>query len=56
MSVRAERRTYLHLARYVAGFASDPNDVRLVVVLRGGGTLFYRGSDLRPSAGVPLNF
>ncbi|HXI51441.1 MAG TPA: hypothetical protein VNH84_08045 [Candidatus Saccharimonadales bacterium] len=51
-----ERRTYLHLARYVAGFASDPSDVRLVVVPRGGGTLFYRGGDLRPSAGVPLNF
>ena len=45
-----------NVAAYVARLAADPNDVRLVLIPRVGSTLFYRGGDLRPSAGVPLDF
>ena len=51
-----EPRSYRNVAAYVARLAADPNDVRLVLIPRVGSTLFYRGGDLRPSAGVPLDF
>jgi hypothetical protein len=50
-----EARNYRNVARYLAGFASDPNDVRMVLIPRVGKILFYGGSDLRPEAGIPLN-
>jgi hypothetical protein len=50
-----EARNYRNVTRYLAGFASDPNDVRLVLIPRVGKILFYRGGDLRPEAGIPLN-
>lgn len=49
-----EPRGYLRVAEYVASFATDPNDVRLVLIPRGGKATFYRGSDLRKKAGIPL--
>ena len=50
-----EARNYRNIARWMAGMASDPNEVRLVVSPRVGPTLFYRGSDLRPEAGISLD-
>jgi hypothetical protein len=50
-----EARNYRNVARYLARFANDPNDVRMVLIPRVGKTLFYRGGDLRPEAGIPLN-
>ena len=50
-----EPRGYRAVARFVAKYAADPNDVRLVLIPKVGPILFYRGSDLRPEAGVPLN-
>jgi hypothetical protein len=50
-----EARNYRNVARYLARFADDPNDVRMVLIPRVGKLLFYRGSDLRPEAGIPLN-
>lgn len=50
-----EARNYRHIARYLAGFAADPNDVHLVLIPRVGKILFYRGGDLRPEAGMPLD-
>lgn len=50
-----EARNYRNVARYLAGFASDPNDVRMVLIPRVGKVLYYRGGDLRAEAGVPLN-
>ncbi len=49
-----EARNYRNVARHLAGYAADPNEVRLVLIPRAGPVLFYRGSDLRPAAGVPL--
>lgn len=49
-----EARNYRNIAAYLANLAQDPNDVRLVLIPRVGPTLFYRGSDLRPSAGIKL--
>jgi len=50
-----EARNYRNVARYLAGFAPDPNDVRMVLIPRVGKMLFYRGGDLRAEAGTPLN-
>jgi len=50
-----ESRNYRNVARYLASFASDPNDLRMVLIPRVGKPLFYRGSDLRPEAGIPLD-
>jgi len=50
-----EARNYRNVARYLAGFSADPNDVHLVLIPRVGKILFYRGGDLRPEAGIPLN-
>ncbi len=50
-----ESRAYLNVARHLASFAADPNDLRLVLIPRVGGMLYYRGGDLRPEAGIPLN-
>jgi hypothetical protein len=50
-----EARSYRNVARYLTSFASDPNDVHLVLIPRVGKVLFYRGGDLRPTAGIPLN-
>jgi hypothetical protein len=50
-----EARNYRNVARYLAGFAADPNDVHLVLIPRVGKILFYRGGDLRPEAGMPLD-
>lgn len=50
-----EARNYRNVARYLAGFATDPNEVHLVLIPRVGKILFYRGGDLRPEAGMPLN-
>ena len=50
-----EARNYRNVARYLASFAADPNEVRLVLIPRVGRVLFYRGGDLRPEAGIPLN-
>lgn len=50
-----EARNYRNVARYLASFASDPNDLRMVLIPRVGKPLFYRGSDLRPEAGIPLD-
>jgi hypothetical protein len=50
-----EARNYRHIARYLSTFAADPNDMHLVLIPRVGKILFYRGGDLRPEAGIPLN-
>jgi hypothetical protein len=50
-----EARNYRNVARYLASFASDPNDLRMVLIPRVGKPLFYRGTDLRPEAGIPLD-
>jgi hypothetical protein len=50
-----EARNYRHVARYLSAFAADPNEVHLVLIPRVGKILFYRGGDLRPDAGIPLN-
>lgn len=50
-----EARNYRNVARYLASFAGDPNDLRMVLIPRVGKPLFYRGSDLRPEAGIPLD-
>lgn len=50
-----EARNYRNVARYLASFASDPNDLRMVLIPRVGKPLFYRGGDLRPEAGIPLD-
>ena len=50
-----EARNYRHLAKYLTSFSADPNDVHLVLIPRVGKVLFYRGGDLRPQAGIPLN-
>lgn len=50
-----EARNYRNVARYLARFADDPNDVRMVLIPRVGKMLFHRGGDLRPEAGIPLN-
>lgn len=49
-----EGRNYRNVARYLTTFADTPDDVRMVLIPRVGGILFYRGSDLRPEAGLPL--
>ena len=41
-----EPRCYRSVARYVARFASKPDDVRLLVVPKSGPTVFYRATDL----------
>lgn len=50
-----EPRGYRAVARFITSYAADPNDVRLVLIPKIGPILFYRGSDLRPQAGMPLN-
>jgi hypothetical protein len=50
-----EARAYRNIARFLAGFAANPNEVRLVLIPRVGRILHYRGGDLRPEAGIPLN-
>jgi hypothetical protein len=50
-----EGRGYRRVAEYLAAFATDPNDVRLVLAPRVGQIRFYRGGDLRKDAGVVLN-
>jgi len=50
-----ESRGYRRVTQYLTQFATDPDDVRLVLAPRVGRVLFYRGSDLRKKAGVPLN-
>ena len=49
-----ESRNYRNIARWMASMAADSNEVRLMVIPRVGPSLFYRGSDLRREAGVPL--
>ena len=49
-----ESRNYRRIAAYLSTFASDPDEVRLVLIPRVGPSRFYRGSDLRPEAGIPL--
>ncbi len=50
-----EARNYRNAARYLASFATDPNELRLVLIPRVGKPLFYQGGDLRPRAGIPLD-
>ncbi len=50
-----EARNYRNAARYLASFAADPNELHLVLIPRVGKPLFYRGGDLRPEAGIPLD-
>lgn len=50
-----EARNYRNVARYLARFADDPNDVHMVLIPRVGKILFHRGGDLRPEAGILLN-
>ena len=38
-----------------ASFAADPNELHLVLIPRVGKPLFYRGGDLRPESGIPLD-
>ena len=50
-----EARNYRNAARYLASFAADPNELHLVLIPRVGKPLFYRGGDLRPESGIPLD-
>ena len=50
-----EARNYRNVARYLAGFATSPNELHLVLIPRVGKPLFYSGADLRPEAGIPLD-
>jgi len=50
-----EARNYRNVARYLAGFAASPNELRLVLIPRVGKPLFYSGADLRAEAGIPLD-
>ena len=49
-----ETRGYLAVAGYLTQFASDPGDVRMIVIPRIGRTVFFSGHDLRKEAAVPL--
>jgi hypothetical protein len=49
-----ERRGYLAVAKYLTQFASDPDELRMVLIPRVGQTVFYSGGDLRKQAAVPL--
>ena len=50
-----EARNYRNVARYLASFATNPNELHLVLIPRVGKPLFYGGGDLRPEAGIPLD-
>jgi hypothetical protein len=49
-----EARGYRRVAEYLAKHASNPDDVRLVLIPRVGPVVFHRGSDLRKKSAIPL--